>query len=262
MNLFQMRHMPADTGGTGGGSASAGDKGDGGGAGTGTPDEKITITKAELEEYANKAASARVAREREKYADYDAIKAKASELEAKTKAQEIRDAEAAKDWQRAQELLAKGHQEELAKEKSARDEAEKRYRSIAINQAVASAAVEHGVIPKSLDQVVVLLTPKIELDAAGTPRFADGKPVKDGVKAFLEENLHFVEPGSRRGGSGANNVTIRGANTVDSELMTKPLSQMTREEVRKLGGKGLIARVTAQSETPWVRPGPRATKDN
>lgn len=250
MNWLHRRYCSPEGAGSGG-SADASGKGGGGDTDPGksgdTKPRMISLEEAEG------MVKSRLERERKKYSDYDAAKARLTELEEADKKRQITDAESAKDWEKSKDLLLKGHKDELTKLQTERDEARTRYRNLAVNQAVTGEVIKGGALKNAVEQVAQLLIPQVEIDAAGTPRFADGKTIADGVAAYLQANPHFVEPQHRKGGSGTNRTVSSNAHGSAGFTMEDLLGK-SPEEIARIASEnpgGIVAAANARSANPF-----------
>lgn len=183
------------------------------------PDFQAPKSQAELD----RIVEARIARERRKFADYDELKAKATELDK------------IKDEQKTESEREKERAEKLERE---RDEALQKANTTLIRAEVIAEAARQNAVN---GQAVYRLLPDdhgIEVDDDGNV-----KGVKEAVESLLGENDYLVaKPGRRTSGNGADQGA-RGGGNGDRQFTREQLQNMTPEEIRDSLRKGELNEV-------------------
>lgn len=233
-------YSPADTGGAGGSADAAGKATD---TDAGKSGEGKTFTEKQL----NDIVSKRVNEVKATFSDQlKATGEQLAQLQSQLDQRKIADAEGQKQYEEAKRLREEGYAKELEKERQARMEAESRYRTTAVTQAITAAAAA-GKAAKP-DQVVALLKDRIKFDDTDTPRFDDGTSVPDGVSKFLSENPHMVQAGGRQGTGAQAQGAQRGQGAIS-------LQGMTPEQIRATDPALVVAAARATQNNPFRREG-------
>lgn len=234
-------YAPEDAGAGSGGNADASGKSGqdkpGDGTGKETPEDK-RFTQAEVE--------AIVKKRLERYSDVPELRKKVGELEAREAELQRQDLESKGKYDEALQRTEQRYKTEIEKALAERESWQQRYENLAIDNAVLVEAQRNGALDPA--DVLALVKARIKLGADHVPSFDDGKSVADGVREFLAAKPHLVKPGSR-GGSGTNHQTNgSGAN---APAFSGRIGDLTPEEVRRLGGRGIMERVRQTDEHPW-----------
>ena len=180
-----------------------GDKGGGGGQGNADPGKKAggdSDPKSFTEDQVAKIVGERLTQFAKSHG-IDGIDADRKELDELRTAARNRTAADAADkgkFDESLKLLQDNHKIELAKQTGRAESADKRFESLAIDQALLTVVSAKAIRPEN---VVTILRPKIKLDAEGKPLFEDGKSIADGVEEYFKQNPHDVRA-DVRGGAG------------------------------------------------------------
>lgn len=231
-------HMAEGDAGSGGAAGAAGAQG--GEKGGGTPGKgAATFTQEHLDSV--------VAKERRTWqAQVEELKTQLDTLQGSAHTREVQDAEAKKKYDEATQLLQQGFQKDLEKANKRADTYEGMYRELAINKAIFSAAVEGKAVKP--DEVVALLKDNVKLDSAGVPRFTDGSTVQDGVKKYLDANLHHVQPSGRQGaGSGRQGAGGGQAGAIQGDT----LAGLTLEQLQGASSSEILRVARSRANNPF-----------
>lgn len=186
-----------------------------------TQQEEPKLTQAQVDSIVKE----RVAREREKYADYDDLKKFKTEHEKQLDAEkqkkleeEGKYKEAMTEWQKKEEQYKKSI-----------EEANARNRSLQVDTALSLEISKFNAYPEAKD----ILKPLVVLDDDGMPKIpgkdANGidtkLPLADGVKKFLEERPYLVKASQSKGGNTPSNNATGGEAVKDLTSLNNELIQ-------------------------------------
>ena len=175
-------------------------EGDGGSGGSNDDDKNKDkkFTQTDLDAIVQE----RLARERNKYKDYDDLKKFKDEHEKNTEAAQTK----ALEDQKKYEELKKGWTEKEGNYKIGLTEKDKQINSLKISHALTNELTKLNAYPEA----VTILQGMVSLSEDGTPQMdgVDGVgnkikiPLADGVKKFLEERPYLVKANNQGGGGG------------------------------------------------------------